>query len=139
VDIRIKISDEHLPAFLSYLGLGTLLAIRNGSVSPQTGIWTLARPRVWEFLLKKTKVPKQIIRVYQTADELSAIKELIPDEFDTKVGKLIDDLEKELAKMKDPDWVIDWEVERTPRPSRAAKARKRKHIPITKRIRNRRK
>ncbi len=123
MNVLIKISDEELPAFLAYLGLGTLVAIRNGSVPVETGIWTLARPRVWEFLLKKTKVPKRIIRVYRVADELSAIKSLLPDKFDTNVGKLMDDLEKELAKLKDPTWLIEWGIEPAHPASRRTRTR----------------
>ncbi len=112
MDIQLRIPEEQFPSFLAYLGIGTLYAIRSGTVPPKTGIWTLARPKVWDFLLQRPNIPKSIVEVFQTADELSGIQTLLPDQFDAKVEKLIQRLQAELAKMKDPTWSIEWDTER---------------------------
>lgn len=104
--VQIHISEEDFPAFLAYLGIGTLYAMRNETVPPQVGIWTLAPPRVCEFLSKLPNVPGKLIRVYRTADELSAIKQLLPNQYTATVDKLIKQLESVLTHMEDQTWSV---------------------------------
>jgi hypothetical protein len=106
--MQIDISEEYLPAFLAYLAIGTLYAIRKGTVSADVGIWSLGAPRNWEFLLNLPIVPKELIEVFQTGDELSLIQKSSPEKFDTIIGELINKLEKELIKMQEQNWRLTW-------------------------------
>jgi hypothetical protein len=105
--LKIEISDRDTYAFWIYLGIGILEAILNETVSPDTGIWTLGMPKVWEPLENLKGFPPEVLEVFQTADELSLIKALNPAKFPLEVKKLIDRLHKELAKIGEPDAVWD--------------------------------
>lgn len=139
MDIQLRIPEDDLPCFLAYLGIGTLYAIRRRTVPPQTGIWTLARPNVWEFLLSRPNIPKRIIEVFQTADELSGIQTLLPDQFDGEVKKLIERLEAELNKLKDPTWQIEWDTpSESSSPTHSRRPSRRQSHPPLKRQRKKR-
>ncbi len=122
MSIKLQITEDELPAFITFLGIGILSAIRDKAVPSEVGIWTVGRPLIWEFLVEQPQVPKDVIKVFRMADELSAIEKLLPNEFDAKVQELINQLETELAKIKDPTWQIRWLEDE---PARAKALRKR--------------
>jgi len=106
--MQINILNDELPAFLAYLGIGTLHSIRSGIVDADVGIWSLGAPRNWEFLLNIPDIPKDIIEVFQTGDELSLLQQIRPEEFDGIVADLITRLENELVKMQEQNWRLTW-------------------------------
>lgn len=109
--MQLKIRETDLPAFLACLGIGVLSAIRTGTLPPEMGIWTLAAPKFWKPLLDISAVPRGILDVLQTCDELSAMRRLMAeDEFDAQVAGLIDQLQIELAKIEDPVWEVRWDL-----------------------------
>ena len=108
--MRLLIPEESLAAFLACLGIGTLQAIRTGALRPEAGTWTLGPPRVWGPLVSRSAVPREIIEVFQTCDELAAMRQLLPETFDAEVGKLIERLERQLARIEDPVWTISWDT-----------------------------
>lgn len=106
--IRIEITEQDLPALLAFVGIGTLYAILTNTVSPDVGIWTLAAPGTWEFLLERNLVSKRLLDVFQTCDELSLIKEVSQERFENLVKELITQLQKELEENVDLNWRVSW-------------------------------
>ena len=106
MNVKLEIPKDELATFLTYLGLGTLCAIKNGAVPPQVGIWTLAQPNLLAFLNNQPSIPKGLIEVFRQADELSAIDKLLPGQFDAEVEKLMKTLEAELKTMAVKAWSI---------------------------------
>src|SRR5579872_1329805 len=103
-----QISDNDLPAFMAYLALGTLEAVRTGTVSPDVGIWTLGRPMTWEPLEDAKLVPQELIDVLRQGDELLALHNLAPQTFDAVVSDLIERLHTVLGEMPNPSWRVEW-------------------------------
>jgi hypothetical protein len=108
LDVALIIPEDNLAAFLACLGIGTLEAIRTGALPTTAGIWTLARPRVWEPLAVGALVPDEIVSVYQTCDELHALEQLAPDKLITALTELIDRLVSVLAQAEMREWHIEW-------------------------------
>ena len=104
--MRCTIADEQMAAFVTYLALGTLEAIRAGTVSAQVGIWTLGRPVFWRPLEVAALVPQAVIDVVACCDELSALQQLAPEAFEATVGDLIARLHAALAGMENPSWLV---------------------------------
>ena len=117
--IHMQIPEEDFPAFMTYVAIGTLYAIRNGTVPSEIGNWTLGPPNISEFLLKQQNMPRRVIRVFEMGDELHALEVLAPDKFDDELGEMIRQLEAALAKLDHPTWRIKW-----PRRARSSKASK---------------
>lgn len=111
----LGVSEQDLPAFLIYLAIGTLHAIRTHTVPAQTGIWTLAQPQFIEALTKRANIAQEAINVFSSADELSAIQQLLPDNFETEVDKLIERLRVALSQIQDPYWSIQWDYKALPK------------------------
>jgi hypothetical protein len=107
-EARFQIPKDDLPAFLACLGIGTLQAILDGVLLPEVGIWTLGAPRTWKPLNDESYISREIMEVFQTSDELSALKQLAPDQFDLQVKNLINQLQKELSKNANPSWHLEW-------------------------------
>ena len=103
-----QVSEDDLSAFVAYLALGTLEAIRAGTVSPGVGTWTLGRPVTWEPLQQAKLVPQEIIDVLQQGDELSALQKIAPHACDAAVGDLIERLHAVLRAMPSPVWRVEW-------------------------------
>lgn len=106
--MHCQISEDDLPAFVAYLALGTLEAIRAGTVAPKVGIWTLGMPITWKPLEEAKLVPQAIIDVLRTSDELSAIQKLVPHTFDATVSDLIERLHTALKEMPNQTWRVEW-------------------------------
>jgi len=106
--MRCQISEDDLPAFVAYLALGTLEAIRTGTVSPDVGIWTLGMPLTWEPLEEANLVPQEIIDVLRVSDELAALQKSAPLAFDAVVSDLIERLRVALREMPNPIWRVEW-------------------------------
>lgn len=106
--MHYQITEDDLPAFVAYLALGTLEAIRAGTVSPDIGIWTLGAPITWEPLEDAKLVPQEIIDVLRQGDELSALQNLAPQTFDAVVTDLIEQLHIALREMPNPNWRVVW-------------------------------
>ncbi len=106
--MRCEIADDDLPAFVTYLALGTPEAIRARMAPAEVGIWTLGRPLMWEPLEKASLVPQVVIDVLQTSDELSAIQKLAPETFDITMSDLIERLHAVLEGMPNLTWRIEW-------------------------------
>jgi hypothetical protein len=103
--VHIHIPDDDVAAFFAYLGIGVLHAIGSSTVPPKTGIWTVGQPKVWGALINHGDVPQEIIDVFKTGDELSALQKLAPDQLNPTILELIGRLQVELAKIPDPTWM----------------------------------
>ncbi len=103
-----QINEDDLPAFVAYLALGTLEAIRAGIVSSDVGIWTLGRRIMWEPLEEAKLVPQEIIDVLRVSDELSALQKCAPLAFNPTVSDLIERLRAALGEMPNPSWRVEW-------------------------------
>ena len=95
-------------SFLACLGIGTLQAIRDGTLPADVGIWSLSAPQFCEELSANPSIPQEIVEVFQMSDELSALKELAPDKFSGEVEKLIHKLYTVLATIEEPAWRLQW-------------------------------
>lgn len=109
--MKFEISEEDIPAFLACIGLGTLEAIRSGTVSPEIGIWTLARPEFIMPFQNRALVPRDVLDVLQTCDELPALQKLLPANYDEIVGNLIERLQGSLRHLDSANWRITWVTE----------------------------
>jgi hypothetical protein len=108
-DMDFRIPDEHLDVFLAYIGLGVLKAIQRKTVPATVGIWTLALPKLTIPLTEKGSVSEEIMTVFKTADELSALEKLAPELFEDALEQLINQLETVLRSSSDPTWMT-WEI-----------------------------
>src|SRR5215216_1724364 len=109
--VHMHIAEEQLSPFLIYLGIGTLQAILSGTVSPEVGIWTLGAPQTWALFEGNSRVSPEVITIFQTCDELSAIRDLAPEFFENEIRTLIQRLQVELSKIEDPIWNIKWTID----------------------------
>lgn len=106
--MHCQMGEDDLPAFVAYLALGPLEAIRAGAVPASVGIWTLGRPISWKPLEDAQLVPQAIIDVLRTSDELAAIQKLVPHAFDATVSDLIERLHTALKEMPCQTWRVEW-------------------------------
>lgn len=102
-----SIPKNDLPVFVACLGVGTLQAIRDGILPLEVGIWTLSSP-IFIKSIEDNDISPEVVNVFQTADELSALKELAPEEFKAQVDLLINRLLQELISNPNPTWSIKW-------------------------------
>lgn len=106
ITIRMEGSKAHLSVMFTYLALGILYAIKKGVVPPSVGISTVGRPNFWELLKDEINAPMELIQVLQTADELDALAQLVPEKFDSELDALIHELENVLSGIPNPIWNI---------------------------------
>ena len=108
MNIDFTIPEEDLPIFFAYMALGVLRAIQDETVPPQVGIWSLA-PLVYTPGAKLSSVPESILSVYQSSDELSSIRRLLPEEsYQKTLSELIELLQGELSRLEDPNFHLWW-------------------------------
>jgi hypothetical protein len=107
--MEFHIPDEHVDTFLAYIGIGVLSAIQRKTVPATVGIWSLAVPKVTQPLIEHGNVSEEIITVFKTADELSALEKLAPDLFEDVLTQLINQLETVLRSSTDPTWMT-WKI-----------------------------
>ena len=107
--VQMAIPEKDLITFLACLGLGTLRAIRAGVLHPGAGTWTLAVPGFRAPLESKSDIPKEMLEVFTSADELSAIQELCGQEaFEEVLDRHIRVLESILAQATGSTWRLRW-------------------------------
>lgn len=104
----LDIPDQHLTAFVACLALGTLREIRNGTISPDVGIWSLAAPRFVNPLEERGGVSPALIDALRECDELSTLCTYAPDSYDKAIASLIERLEAILRDVDDPCYMPDW-------------------------------
>jgi hypothetical protein len=109
--MKVDIPSRNLAAVLASLGLGTLEAIRAGALPPGAATWTLAPPRMWEPLGGVSGDVDEVLDVFQSCDELAAIQELLPDQFEAKLDALIVRLRKILGSQPESVWEVTWQRE----------------------------
>jgi hypothetical protein len=116
--VQLELAVHDVPAFLACLGIGTLTAIAQGTVPPETGIWTLAVPRFREPLLHLSTIPTDLLEVFGTSDELVALQTVRPEQFGVVVAEMVNRLHAVLAQVADPDWGMRcrWLLESVPAP-----------------------
>ncbi len=105
--MRYTIPDDDVPAFVTYLALGVLEAIRAGTVSAEVGIWTLGRPIWWEPLEDAGLVPPDILEVLTTSD---ALQEIAPDRYEAVIKAHIARLHAALRTLPNATWLGEWNV-----------------------------
>jgi hypothetical protein len=106
----LLVGKDQLDAFVICLAIGTLQAIKSKTIPASAGIWTLDPPRFWKPLAEHALVSQDVLEVLQTCDELSAIQELIPNQFEATIIELLDKLTAELKGIDDPVWRIEWVI-----------------------------
>ena len=106
--MKVDIPSRNLAAVLASLGLGTLEAIRAGALPASAATWTLAPPRMWEPLGGVSVDVDEVLEVFQSCDELAAIKELLPDQFEAKLNALIARLRSVLESQPEGVWEVTW-------------------------------
>ena len=107
--ISLKISKKSLEPFVICLVLGTLTAIKDGSLTPDSGIWTFGRPNFWKHLEETQSVSQQVIEILKSADELDALNQLAGNTAMIGViDGMISNLKCELSKCSDQDWYAEW-------------------------------
>ena len=106
----LDIPNEHLTAFVTCLALGTLREIRNGTISPDVGIWSLAVPRSVDPLEERGGVSPALIDALRECDELSTLHTYAPDAYNEAMTSLIDRLEAMLREVDDPCYRVEWHV-----------------------------
>src|SRR3954466_15156967 len=104
MNIQLDIESEHVPSVAVCLAIGTLYAIQQKRLATKEGIWTVGVPRFWEPLIDLPSLPPDIIEVFQTCDELSAIEQLLPDRLDSAIEELLNRLMHYIAHVQDPAW-----------------------------------
>jgi hypothetical protein len=109
--MKLEIPNANLAAFLGALGLGTLEAIRAGTVPPSAGTWTLATPRMLDGLAGLSRDVDEVLEVFQSCDELEGIQELLPEQFEAKLDGLIGRLRAVLQRQPERIWEVDWHKE----------------------------
>jgi hypothetical protein len=108
VVFRCEVDAPDLEAFVACLALGTLEAMRSGSWPSRAGTWTLARPAFWQ-TLESAGLPKSLLDVIQSADELSALEALSgPPAVDVELDKMIEAVRASLAKTASSMWRATW-------------------------------
>jgi len=109
-ELTLKISREGFESFVICLTLGTLRAIREGTLKPEAGIWTIGRPVFWRRLEKEDLLSPRVLQVLQTADEIDALYELAGSGKGIQmIDELIEILEDELKTQAQPLWRATWE------------------------------
>lgn len=107
--LAVASSDQE--ALSLCLALGTLQAIRSGAWPVEAGIWTIARP-VFRSPLESLDIPDEVLKVFQHADELSALLELAGREaVDRKIDEWIAVLQARLASLPEQCWYAKWQAE----------------------------
>jgi hypothetical protein len=106
--VPLYIREKDRVPFLACLGLGTLYAIRDGTLSASAGIWTLGAPRMWKQLEGEPGMMAEIVAIFSAADELSAIQEVIPDEFAPAIDDFIHRLKAILVSTGEQYWIASW-------------------------------
>ena len=105
---NLEVSQEGLEAFALCLALGTLEAIRSKAWDPDAGIWTIGRP-IFKSLLEKSNFPKNVMDVFEQADELSAIqKSSGMDAYSRCLDQSITVLTERLKELSDQYWYAGW-------------------------------
>ena len=109
--VQLQITRDNIGSFLSCLAIGTLEAMRRGTLSADAGIWSLGAPKVWEPLAKRSMISQGLVEVLEKSDELSAIQVLLPDHYDAVLEEMISQLHDEFSKFSDPVWQLEWLLE----------------------------
>ena len=104
---NLKIDLTEIDVLILCLALGTIEAMRSGSLPLESGIWTLGRPKFWK-PLKKLGWSSEVIKVFQTADELEAIGTFCGQgEIDQRLTEMADILRKHLHSTSNKFWDLD--------------------------------
>jgi hypothetical protein len=74
--LEIGTESNQAEAFVLCLALGTLRAIKDGLLDPNSGTWTLGRPVFWKTLELGGVVSENVLHVLKSADEFGTIRTL---------------------------------------------------------------
>lgn len=102
--IEMMIASEELSTFIAYLVVGVLVSIKDQAVSFGVGIWSLRRLVFFEPL--KKILPKEIIEVLESCNELSALEEFSKKNYQDALDHILKVLTKYLKQMNDPNFII---------------------------------
>lgn len=108
VAFQCEVDAADLEAFVACLALGTLEAMRSGLWPSSAGTWTLARP-IFRQTLESAGLPKSLLDVIQSADELSALEALCGrPALEAELDKMIEAVRGSLAKTASTMWRATW-------------------------------
>ena len=103
---QLEVGRSNREAFVLCLALGTLEAVRRGDWPFEAGIWTLGHPIFWETLVE---VDKNVVVVFQSADELSALAELAGyPAAEKELDRIIAVVRKRLTALPEKSWYARW-------------------------------
>ncbi|HSH05486.1 MAG TPA: hypothetical protein VLL52_23420 [Anaerolineae bacterium] len=106
--VQLTVDKEGIEAFVLCLGLGTLLAIKEGTLPPRFANGTVGRPNTYKPLQNQNLISDKTANILSGLDELSAIQQLLPHEFLPIIDELIDELKTELTPYGDSPWYLNW-------------------------------
>jgi len=105
----LEVAQSDREALVLCLTLGTLEAMRGRAWPLQAGIWTVGRPIFWQPL---AEVDEQIIKVLQSADELSALAALCGDlAAEEALDRMIAVVRLRLSVLPEKSWYAGWSCE----------------------------
>lgn len=108
-EIFLAVGKADREAFVLCLTLGTLEAMRRGEWPLEAGIWTLGRPVFWESL---AEVDEQVVEVLQSADELSALAEVVGHPAaEEALDHMIAVIRARLSSLPEKSWYARWPAE----------------------------
>ncbi len=103
---QLEVAKADREAFVLCLALGTLEAMRRGDWPLVAGIWTLGRPVFWEALVE---VDEKVVEVFQSADELSALAELVGyPAAEKELDRMIAVIRARLSSLPEKSWYARW-------------------------------
>lgn len=103
---QLEVGKSDREAFALCLALGTLEAMRRGDWPLVAGIWTLGRPIFWEALVE---VDKDVVAVFQSSDELSALAKLAGyPAAEEELDRMIAVVRKRLSALPEKSWYARW-------------------------------
>ena len=97
--VSFETAEENVEFYVATMVLGLLQGIKNKTVPPDIGIWSLGRPMFWKSLEKKKIISSELLTVLQTLDELDLMENMLPLDMTKELDKLIDTVNICLSKI----------------------------------------
>jgi hypothetical protein len=104
----LQVASADQEAFALCLALGTLEAIRSGAWPTEAGAWTLGRP-IFRGKLEALGMPGEVLDVFRSVDELSALEALAGNEaVEKRLREWTSLLRARLASLPERSWYARW-------------------------------
>jgi hypothetical protein len=101
--MRIEIENRDLASILACLVLGLLESMRAGVIPAEAGIGTTS---IWTLVEDDSNVPQELITIWKALDELWAIQDYLPPQYDHTLIDLIERTRGILTQVGAPRWAV---------------------------------